>query len=292
MRKSRPRRRKQSQKKPVKPDCLFYFDGGSRGNPGLAACACILDDRGRITEKTRVFKWLTNNEAEYQGALLCLETAQSMRLSKFTLRSDSQLVVCQLLGLWKVKNQRLTELHAQASKLIKTFESVDLQWIPRKENEKADFLCNKAMNDEQGIETDYSTPAEKLAKKIQGMNSGFRSFHEYFDLKSGRDKWSATKIDIIKEATLPEARAILDAAPMTDEYIARAYRWHARGLDPVIALRKAMVDREMAAVKINAPYEKFGFTDEALESGEAAKFFDEFRDALDRKSPPPPSMYM
>lgn len=127
---------------------VAYSDGGSRGNPGEAACATVIYD-GSGNELLRRGKRLgraTNNQAEYEGVILALELAGQLGAKKLELRLDSELVVRQLEGAYKVKNEALKKYYATACELVENFKSVAVTHIPRSENKLADKLVNATLD--------------------------------------------------------------------------------------------------------------------------------------------------
>ncbi|HVO86388.1 MAG TPA: reverse transcriptase-like protein [Candidatus Binatia bacterium] len=132
-------------------EAKLYTDGGSRGNPGDSACAfviCKLDDT--VVEKSGCYMGMaTNNQAEYYGMIKGLERSRDLGIDKITLFSDSQLVVNQMNGFYKVKNQELAPLHKQLSDLAGSFEKVSFVHVPRELNKVADKEVNRIL-DEQG----------------------------------------------------------------------------------------------------------------------------------------------
>ncbi len=127
---------------------VAYTDGASRGNPGAASLgAVIYDDAG--TELRRISRALghaTNNQAEYQGALDALEAALELGATSIELRMDSQLVIRQLEGRYKVRNAKLRPLYDRARALLSQFEKFSLLHVPREENKVADALANEALD--------------------------------------------------------------------------------------------------------------------------------------------------
>jgi ribonuclease HI len=127
-----------------------YTDGASRGNPGLAACACVLVDKnGEIVAKVaRVLGTRTNNEAEYQAVIDALNTAVSLSAGRITVFSDSQLVIRQLRGEYRVKKRHLLELHGKVKDLERHFLSVEYRSVGRGDPwiRMADRLCNEALD--------------------------------------------------------------------------------------------------------------------------------------------------
>ncbi len=122
-----------------------YFDGASRGNPGeSAAGACIVGDDGKIIwECARPLGSGTNNEAEYHALIMLLEEIACRGLKNVIVRGDSRLVVSQVTGKWKVREERLRPLAERAMELAK-ISAARLEWIPREKNAMADALSNKA----------------------------------------------------------------------------------------------------------------------------------------------------
>jgi ribonuclease HI len=130
----------------------IYTDGAARGNPGPAAYAFVIKREGGppVVEKGRLGS-TTNNVAEYTALVKALERAAQLGADRLVVHSDSELMVEQMNGRYRVKNPDLLALHNQAKKLAAQFEQVVIRHIPRSENSEADRLCNEALdNDESG----------------------------------------------------------------------------------------------------------------------------------------------
>jgi ribonuclease HI len=127
---------------------VVYTDGAARGNPGPAgAGVCIRRPSGRLlTERGRYLGETTNNVAEYQALLLGLEEAARLGASDVELRSDSELLVRQMRGEYRVRNPALRELHSRAQSLEAAFNRVDYVHVPREKNADADRLANRAID--------------------------------------------------------------------------------------------------------------------------------------------------
>ena len=127
----------------------LYTDGAARGNPGPAgAGAVLLDGRNQIATLTRFLgEKLTNNEAEYRALILGLELALKNRAGDLEVFMDSQLIVNQVTGQYKIKQARLYKLYTEVARLAKQFSSIKFSHIPRKENKQADRLANLALDD-------------------------------------------------------------------------------------------------------------------------------------------------
>ena len=130
---------------------VAFSDGGSRGNPGPAACAAILYD-GEGNELLRRAKKIgraTNNVAEYEGVILALELAGQLRAGKLVIKLDSELVVRQIEGRYKVKNEGLRPYHARAVELITGFPSFTIKHVRRDKNKEADKLVNDTLDNKE-----------------------------------------------------------------------------------------------------------------------------------------------
>ena len=126
-----------------------YIDGGSRGNPGPAGYGVrFVDEDGRVIDEFRESIGLaTNNVAEYQGLIAALRRAAADGHRAIRIRSDSLLLVRQMLGEYRVRNGGLQPLHRQARGLAGAFDRVEYEHVPREENAEADRLANEAMDE-------------------------------------------------------------------------------------------------------------------------------------------------
>jgi ribonuclease HI len=127
---------------------ILNADGGARGNPGPAGCGAVLSlPDGEIVAGLQKFLGnTTNNVAEYQGLLLGLEAAKDEGASDLEVRLDSELIVRQLNGQYKVKSPHLKPLYEQAKSLLQAFDSVTIVHVRRENNREADKLANLAMD--------------------------------------------------------------------------------------------------------------------------------------------------
>jgi ribonuclease HI/probable phosphoglycerate mutase len=129
-----------------------YTDGAARGNPGPAAFAYIINlEDGRIVRDKGLIGHATNNVAEYTALIRALERAAELGVSDLSVNSDSELLVKQMKGIYRVANPTLADLHTQSRKLAQRFRNVKFQHVPRGENAEADQLCNQALD---AIESD------------------------------------------------------------------------------------------------------------------------------------------
>jgi ribonuclease HI len=127
---------------------IIYTDGAARGNPGPAAIGATLkDEKGNlITQISRRIGRTTNNQAEYQAIIAALEKAISLSAKHVELHSDSELVVKQINGRYRVKNVSLRPLYQKIVQLIGSLEGFTIAYIPRQQNAEADALANKALD--------------------------------------------------------------------------------------------------------------------------------------------------
>ena len=126
---------------------VIHTDGVSRGNPGQSAIgATIKDERGQlIASISRRIGWATNNQAEYKAIIAALETAIRLDARQVELNSDSELVVRQINGQYRVKKAALKPLYQRVKELQNRLEGFTIRHIPRQQNKEADKLANRAL---------------------------------------------------------------------------------------------------------------------------------------------------
>jgi probable phosphoglycerate mutase len=127
---------------------IAYIDGGARGNPGPAGYGVRIErpDGALVEEFSAAIGVATNNVAEYRGLLAALEWALARRPAQMLIRSDSLLLVQQMLGNYRVKNAALQPLHARARLLAHQIGGVRFEHVRRDSNAHADRLANAAMD--------------------------------------------------------------------------------------------------------------------------------------------------
>ena len=127
---------------------VLYTDGASRGNPGPASIGAVLYDEDDAVAQTvsEEIGTATNNVAEYSAVIAGLEAAASLGADEVELRSDSLLLVKQILGEYRVKAAGLKPLHAKVRRLMSSFAKVEVNHVPRELNEVADALANAALD--------------------------------------------------------------------------------------------------------------------------------------------------
>jgi ribonuclease HI len=155
----------------AKPAATAYranIDGASRNNPGPAAYGVVIrDPRGEIVARLKKYIGrMTNNVAEYYGLIAALDYAQSQGIRALRVESDSELLVKQMRGQYKVKNADLQPLFERAKKMSQALESFGIEHVYREQNREADALANEALD-----ETEGRAPGSPLAKKTEPANS-------------------------------------------------------------------------------------------------------------------------
>jgi len=134
---------------------VIEADGGARGNPGPAGYGAVVRDADTgevLAERSASLGTATNNVAEYSGLIAGLSAAAELGVREVDVRMDSKLVVEQMSGRWQIKHPGLRPLAAQAAALVRRFDTVRFEWIPRERNRHADALANRAMDAATGTE--------------------------------------------------------------------------------------------------------------------------------------------
>src|SRR6184192_2517949 len=144
------------------------IDGGSRGNPGPASYGVVIrDPRGEVIARLKKYIGrMTNNVAEYYGLIAALDYAQSHSIGALRIESDSELLVKQMRGLYKVKSEDLRPLFERAKKMSQAFDSFRIEHVYREQNREADALANEALD-----ETEGRAPSPPAAKKTEPSDS-------------------------------------------------------------------------------------------------------------------------
>jgi ribonuclease HI len=129
-------------------EATLFADGGSRGNPGPAASGSVLlNSDGEEIEIVGTFlNVATNNVAEWTALVQGLEAAVRLGIRRLAVRLDSELVVKQMTGEYRVKHPDLQPLHRRASQLWRNFELVEIRHVPRKQNALADAVVNRVLD--------------------------------------------------------------------------------------------------------------------------------------------------
>ncbi len=148
------------------PSLIANIDGGARGNPGPAGYGVVLQDQsGKNVDSLHEYLGAqTNNFAEYSGLIAALEYALSHGYRSMKVRSDSELMVKQIKGEYKVRSEALLDIYREAKDLIRKLDSFQIQHVYREQNREADRLANLAMDQGTGKRT-ATTPQQSVEPK-------------------------------------------------------------------------------------------------------------------------------
>jgi ribonuclease HI len=169
------------------------IDGGSRGNPGPAAYGVVIrNPRGEIVARLKKYIGrMTNNVAEYYGLIAALDYAQSQSIRALRVESDSELLVNQMRGRYKVKSADLRPLFERAKKMSQTFASFQIEHVYREQNAEADKLANEALDETSGATSAIRNPQPETRSESRIVRAEFRdgSLHplEALDLPEGAE---------------------------------------------------------------------------------------------------------
>jgi len=171
-----PRRARESSSPAARRKSLSgRIDGGARGNPGPAGIGVLLEEEGGARDEYYAFLGTTtNNVAEYAALLVLAVRSLKRGATELIIHSDSELLVKQMEGIYRVKSPRLQVLHAAARRLLARIPRVTLRHVPREENRDADRLANRAMDERSSSEP---LPGEVAALVGAGQQGAF-SFEE------------------------------------------------------------------------------------------------------------------
>jgi ribonuclease HI len=135
------------------------IDGAARGNPGPASYGLVLlrPDGTPLESLGKYIGRTTNNVAEYYALIAALDYASANGIRRLRVQSDSQLIVNQMKGLYKVKHPDLRPLHERAKKMAASLEAFTIQYVPREQNRAADAAANAALDTTSGVKPAYGS---------------------------------------------------------------------------------------------------------------------------------------
>ena len=169
-------------------EVIAYTDGASRGNPGPAAAGFILTDPNKVQLQAKAFfiGRATNNVAEYTGIVKALEAAIKIGAKRLIVFSDSELLVRQINGEYKVKSEQIRPLFRQAVELLGRLENWKVRHVTRDKNKEADKLVNQALNLGQDVESNPVPPVQnkkpiRLGVLISGGGTTLMNILEYIN---------------------------------------------------------------------------------------------------------------
>ncbi|MHC4060699.1 MAG: phosphoribosylglycinamide formyltransferase [Planctomycetota bacterium] len=230
---------------------IVYADGGSRGNPGPAAAGFILVDPAgaELCAKAFFLGSTTNNVAEYTAVNKALEAAKQRGAKRLTVFSDSELLVRQVNGEYRVKSERMRPLFRQTIDLLDEFEEWKVQYIPRDKNTDADRLVNRALDLEKDIEEKSETASGTSAPNRKPIRLGV--------LISGGGTTLMNILEHIKQGRLSAEVAVVISSRST---VAGVEKARAAGLNVKVVRKKdspnidefsRRIEEELVASKVD-----------------------------------------
>src|SRR5579863_5118152 len=153
------------EKKNAAPAHRANIDGAARGNPGPASYGVVIrDGSGELVAKLKKYIGrMTNNVAEYYGLIAAIDYAQAHGVRALRIESDSELMVKQMRGLYKVKSEDLRPLFERAKKMSQGFESFHIEHVYREQNREADALANEALDETAGVPKPAAPDAKRAS---------------------------------------------------------------------------------------------------------------------------------
>jgi ribonuclease HI len=176
-------------------EVLVHIDGASRGNPGPAAYAVVMESPAGspLAAFSKYLGEATNNYAEYQALLAALEYALKSQLRRIRVLTDSELLARQITGRYRVKHEALKPLHEQARRMISRLEAFSIEHVPREQNREADRLANQALDAAgRGRAVALATPdspgtAPRSLRALATYEKGTLKLHQQLPFAEGEE---------------------------------------------------------------------------------------------------------
>ena len=174
------------------------IDGGSRGNPGPASYGVVIrNPNGEVIARLKKYIGrMTNNVAEYYGLIAALDYAQSNNIRALRIESDSELLVKQMRGQYKVKSADLKPLFERAKKMSQSFAVFRIDHVYREQNAEADALANEAMDEVSGKSSAASTTAATSSRTAEPRKLKARYYKGLLQLAEPLDLPDDTDVEI------------------------------------------------------------------------------------------------
>jgi|HubBroStandDraft_6_1064221.scaffolds.fasta_scaffold140520_2 acyl dehydratase/ribonuclease HI len=190
------------------------IDGAARGNPGPAAYGVIVRRPDGSTHESlgKYIGHTTNNVAEYYALIAALDYAAASGIRRLRVYSDSQLIVNQIKGLYKVKHPDLRPLHERAKKQAATLETFTIQYVPREQNRDADDLANAALDNTGGVKPAYGAAPAKTASPVAKGALYLEDLHVGQKFTSGTYRMDESRIKEFAAEFDPQPFHLDDAA--------------------------------------------------------------------------------
>jgi ribonuclease HI len=194
-----------AEPKPAPAAFRMNIDGGSRGNPGPAAYGVIIrDGSGELVTKLKKYIGrMSNNVAEYYGLIAALDYAQSHKIRALRIESDSELLVKQMRGQYKVKSEDLRPLFERAKKMSQAFDSFRIDHVYREQNREADALANEALDTAEGV-----VPGAPMAKKIEALGAKTEAPGAKPEPRRIRARFRSGVLYLLEDVELPDGMVV------------------------------------------------------------------------------------
>jgi ribonuclease HI len=175
------------------------IDGGSRGNPGPASYGVVMrNPKGEVIAQLKKYIGrTTNNVAEYYGLIAALDYAQSQNIRALRIESDSELMVKQMRGQYKVKSEDLKPLFERAKKMSQSLASFRIDHVYREQNAEADALANEAMDEVSGKSSAAAAPAASSSRSAEPKKLRARYYKGLLQLAEPLDLPDDTEVEIL-----------------------------------------------------------------------------------------------
>jgi len=224
---------------------IVHTDGGSRGNPGPAAAGLVIDDADgrRLAARGFFLGEATNNVAEYTALVKALEIAAEMGADQLTVYTDSELMVRQMAGRYKVKSESIRPLFEQAQHLRKGLAHCDIVHVRREKNKDADRLVNQALDAEADLD---ETPAS-----VEPATAGGKCLRLGVLLSGG----GRTMLNILEEIEQHRLNAEIVSVVSSRSTVAGVKRAQDAGLDAEVIRKKDYADIDAFSERLAAQLE-------------------------------------
>ncbi len=230
----------------------MLFDGQFQGNWGQgAAAAILLMPNGRRYTISQLVSVNHKDEAEYTALIIGLKKAQKLGLKTLEVKGDSDLIFNQVNGLMPITEERLIKLYRIAITLMRSFEKISLEWISAEQNRPPKSAVRRCISDALGQEkqSQPQLPAPPLplqaAIALLVAKGQEATDEDYRQLTIDEDEWTKKSLSQLRNLISLDVRdAIALQWQGDEENLAQMYRWHLRGLPPIMACHKVNLDQQ------------------------------------------------
>ena len=244
---------------------IMLFDGQFQDNWGQgAAAAILLIPNGRRYTVSQLVSVNHKDEAEYSALIIGLKKARKLGLKTLEVKGDSDLIFNQVNGLTPITEERLIKLYRLAITLMRSFDKVSLEWISAEQNRPAKSAVRRCISDAFGPDrhSPPRLPAPPLplqaAIALLVKKGEDATDEDYRQLRIEEDQWTKKTLSQLRNLIPLEVRDVIALQWQGDEEnLAKMYRWHLRGLPPIMACRKVNLDQKTDTEKMGKlPWEE------------------------------------